>query len=146
VLPTSTRDAVATRAENCSVRTSGAMRALTAGTNGARVAHQVARAARDTTAMAAIVRTRRRGIPSIVAFHLLELCQPPLRDDTAHLMMPPLEFMQLPVTWPLRSGQNLWFYVSSGSAAPFRSVDLQTFDKPSQRPYCDCLGWHPANL
>jgi hypothetical protein len=122
------------------------MRALTAGTNGARVAHQAAGAARNTTAKAAIVRTRRRGIASIVAFHLLELCQPSLRDDAANLMMPPLELMHLPVSWPLRSGQNLWFYVSSGSAAPICSVDLQTFDKPSQRPYCDCVGWHPANL
>jgi hypothetical protein len=68
VLPTSTRDKVATRAENCKLRTKGAMRALAAGTRGARVTHQAARAAkRSATAAATSVITRRRHIASIVA-------------------------------------------------------------------------------
>ena len=67
VLPTSTRDAVATRAENCSVRTSGAIRALTAGTNGARVIHQAAKAARRTAARTAADMRWRRSITLILA-------------------------------------------------------------------------------
>jgi hypothetical protein len=39
----------------------------------------------------------------------------PWRDGTMHLAMSPLEFMQLPIEWPVCGGQLPWFYVCSGS-------------------------------
>ncbi len=61
VLPTSTRDAVATRAENCRVRSSGALCTVSAGAVAGRPSHQ-ANAAAARAAMAAICRVDLRGI------------------------------------------------------------------------------------
>jgi len=97
------------------VRTSGAMRALTAGTNGARVIHHVARTASSATARTTIVRTRRRDIASIVAPHQIGRRQTPWRDHTARLVMLLLQCMQPPIRWPLCGGQVHSSNVGSGS-------------------------------
>jgi len=33
----------------------------------------------------------------------------PWRDSTTHVVMSPLEFMQLPIEWPVCGGQIHWF-------------------------------------
>ena len=49
------------------------------------------------------------------------------RDGTTHRGTPPLEFMQLPIEWPVCGGQIHWFYVCSGSFAQSqRSVTADT--------------------
>lgn len=61
----------------------------------------------------------------------------PWRDGTTHLVMRPIEFMQLPIAWPVCGDQIHWLYVCSGSAAPVHHLGGRTSrlppraDKPS---------------
>ena len=45
----------------------------------------------------------------------------PWRDGTTHLVMSPLEFVQLPIEWPVCGDQIHWLYVCSGSLADRRN-------------------------
>jgi len=44
----------------------------------------------------------------------------PWRDGTTHLVLSPLEFMQLPIEWLVCGGQIHWSYVCRGSVLPVR--------------------------
>ena len=45
----------------------------------------------------------------------------PWRDGTTHLVMSPLEFVQLPIEWPVCGDQIHWLYVCCGSVLRVRT-------------------------
>lgn len=47
----------------------------------------------------------------------------PWRNVITHLVILPLEFMQLSIEWLVCGGQMHWFYVCSGSRADTQSCD-----------------------
>jgi len=66
--------------------------------------------------------------------------RPPWRDGTTHLVMSPVEFMQLSIEWLVRGSQIRWFYVCSGSGTADQSAELVARNLPVE------LGCHTADV